>query len=793
MEEKEYKYDAFISYRHCELDKFVAENLHKALETYELPKNLKEKLNIEGRTFKRLFRDQEELPLSSNLEDPILEALNSSKYLIVICSPRLKDSLWCKKEIETFKKLRGRENIFCVLIEGEPADSFPEEVIFDEKEVVKNGKKKKERIPVEPLAADVRGANNKEVLKKIHEEKLRLAAAMCHIDYDDLRQRHKLREQKRKTNIALGVAAFSLLFLLYTSIMLIKINNQQNILKRHQALTLSEKAKDYLKKDNRYSSIKSSYEALTNFNGVKMPYTPEAEYALTESLGVYDVGGSYKAVREAKTSGVVKYIKDTANNKYIAVYDESETVTVYDSTTLKVMFKDNIGRDSETAFTFIGKDKFAYINSKGNISIINIKNNKLIKEIKKSNESYISVKGEEKGKYLSYLESNKLHIYNVVENKEIVNIPLDKLEKELYYSSDSDYLFVGTSNKSFDINQEDYITIHTISINEAKEVNSIELNTSYINGMFTKDNNLYILTNRSIGSNFNTLVASYNYIDGYINWTRTFDNKWSKIFIKSYAENTNSLAVATHDTLQVLDMANGNTIEAFNCSSEIIGVYSFTNKEVYLVFLGDGTVNYMSMIYRNSVEYLGKYEFNIDKYIEVALSDNGFILLPQDENRVILYEAKTNKRAKEENIEVDLSSDNSISPIDYDKLKDTYHIKNKSLVDRMLYSTDKELLFVNYTNKDIAIYNTKTKELIKKLSNVGQIDKYYGKDIYNRTYIGNTTNSYVLDKNYNKVAHIKGLRKVEKDKVYISDDNKIYSIKIYTLNDLLKEAKEYLK
>ena len=32
MEKKEYKYDAFISYRHCDLDKFVAENLHKALK-----------------------------------------------------------------------------------------------------------------------------------------------------------------------------------------------------------------------------------------------------------------------------------------------------------------------------------------------------------------------------------------------------------------------------------------------------------------------------------------------------------------------------------------------------------------------------------------------------------------------------------------------------------------------------------------------------------------------------------------------------------------------------------------
>ena len=158
---KEYKFDAFISYRHCELDKFVAENLHKILEKYELPKNIKKKLNIKNRTIKRVFRDQEELPLSSNMEEPIVDALNNSKYLIVICSPRLKDSLWCKKEIETFKKLRGRKNIFCVLIEGEPSDSFPEEVLFDEEEIIKNGKKTKQKIMVEPLAADVRGENKK--------------------------------------------------------------------------------------------------------------------------------------------------------------------------------------------------------------------------------------------------------------------------------------------------------------------------------------------------------------------------------------------------------------------------------------------------------------------------------------------------------------------------------------------------------------------------------------------------------------------------------------------------------
>ena len=795
MKEKEYKYDAFISYRHCDLDKFVAENLHKALETYELPKNLKEQLNIEGRTFKRLFRDQEELPLSSNLEDPILEALNSSKYLIVICSPRLKASLWCKKEIETFKKLRGRENIFCVLIEGEPSDSFPEEVIYDEIEVVKNGKKKIEKKLVEPLAADVRGATNKDVLKRIHEEKLRLAAAMCHIDYDDLRQRHKLREQKRKANIATGISIASILFLLYTSIMLIKINSQQNILKKHQALTLAENAEESLAKDNRYDAIKSSYESLTKFNGVQMPYTSEGESALVESLGVYDVGSSYKAVSELKTDGVATLIKSSENNKYVAVYDESDQITLLDSENLKVINKFFANSyTTNTSFTFIGNDIFAFITKDGSIDLMNIKDNTLVKEIKKSNTSYITVRGDSTGKYLLYATDTTLHIYNVKDNKEIGTFQTnDKIIKEMYYSSDSNYIFVGTKPENFDINVEDIITIHVIETNTGNEINSVEINAGYIEGMFTKDSNLYMLLNKSFGTNYTMVVSSYNFIDGYTNWTNTFEGKWAKFITKSYAEGTNDIAVASYDAVNVLDADTGDVIETFNTSTEIINLYAFINSDTYLVILKDGSVNYLSMANRNSVELLGKYEFNLKDYSKVITSVDGFLLIPKNENRVILYEAKSNKDIKEEDIEIPYTTDNSVKYTDYDKLKDTYNMKNKSLIEKMLYSTDKELLFVNYTNSDLAIYNVKTKKLLNTITNLGKVDTYYGKDKNNRVYIGDISNSYIIDKNYNKVGHIKGLRKLDNNKVIISNNSKYYSVKIYNLNELLNEAKEYLK
>ncbi len=201
MENKWY-YDAFISYRHSELDSFVAKTLHRQLESFKLPANVARKLreNDEENREKitRIFRDQDELPLVSNLGDPILDALKKSEYLIVICSPRLRESMWCKKEIETFISLHDRDHVLLVLIEGEPETSFPEELLYKEvEEVTESGTTLKKRIPVEPLAADVRGSSKGEVKKKIKTEMLRLLAPMFGCGYDDLKQRHKERRMRR--------------------------------------------------------------------------------------------------------------------------------------------------------------------------------------------------------------------------------------------------------------------------------------------------------------------------------------------------------------------------------------------------------------------------------------------------------------------------------------------------------------------------------------------------------------------------------------------------------------------
>ena len=75
-------YIAFISYRHLPLDTAVAEKLHKSIERYRVPKELRKSAG--QKYLGRVFRDKEELPLSNDLTQDIYEALDASEFLIVV-------------------------------------------------------------------------------------------------------------------------------------------------------------------------------------------------------------------------------------------------------------------------------------------------------------------------------------------------------------------------------------------------------------------------------------------------------------------------------------------------------------------------------------------------------------------------------------------------------------------------------------------------------------------------------------------------------------------------------------
>ncbi len=330
MEERyPFKYDAFISYRHCEPDKSVADRLHRMLEGFRIPKSIAKTCG--RKQIKRVFRDREELPTSSNLAGNITEALKDSEFLIVICSPRTPESQWVLKEIEDFKAIHGHNKVLALLIEGEPGESFPEQLCYvKSKDVYGDGSGAEEVIQVEPLAADIRASSEKEMFKKLRTEMLRLLAPMLNCGYDDLRQRHRERRIKAILTASISVSAFFIAFgafSMYQSMVISKQNHE--ISKKNEEIVvqiektqisqsryLADISSRLLKEGDRYRAILVAREALPkDLDNKDRPYVEEAEYALARALGVYEIDTMYDMDMVLDHNKPVSYIELSPDSK----------------------------------------------------------------------------------------------------------------------------------------------------------------------------------------------------------------------------------------------------------------------------------------------------------------------------------------------------------------------------------------------------------------------------------------------------------------------------------------------
>jgi hypothetical protein len=115
------QYTAFLSYSHR--DRQFADWLHRRLESYRMPRQIIGAQGHDGPVPARLFpvfRDRDELPTSPDLGDRIIEALDRSKALIVICSPDAASSRWVNEEILTFRRMGRGDRIFAIIARGEP-------------------------------------------------------------------------------------------------------------------------------------------------------------------------------------------------------------------------------------------------------------------------------------------------------------------------------------------------------------------------------------------------------------------------------------------------------------------------------------------------------------------------------------------------------------------------------------------------------------------------------------------------------------------------------------------------
>ena len=349
------KYNAFISYRHAPEDIKIASEVQKSLERFKIPAEIQKKTGI--RRFERIFRDKEELPITSDLNDNIDEAIKNSDNLIVICSTRTCESIWVRKEIETFLKYHPRKNIFTVLVDGEPGDVIPDILLHDTVTVTNpDGTTSTKEILIEPLSCDYRMG-----IKKARKVELpRLAASLLDCSYDELVQRRRQYIRRRNAMIGTASACAGLCIMAYLiwSLLQIRMNYdlaqanlqlaqdnyqlaqanyetaQENYIEslNNQSRYLSTVSGQYMDNDDRVSAVLFALAALPS-EGNERPVTTRAEYALTRAMGSYMGPGAYDMEpiwRYATSYEIVEHFATFDNTKMIAM-DDSGDVTIWNT------------------------------------------------------------------------------------------------------------------------------------------------------------------------------------------------------------------------------------------------------------------------------------------------------------------------------------------------------------------------------------------------------------------------------------------------------------------------------
>ena len=361
------KYDAFISYRHSPVDMYVSKSIHKRLESFKLPKSVLPKVTNGKTKITRVFRDQAELPLADNLSDPIEMALTNAEFLVVICTPRLPESRWCRREVSTFIERHDREHVLLVLAEGEPEDSFPEEIRYTQRTVTyADGTTGIEKVEMEPLAADVRGKNKRETEKLLDDAAIKIAASIFNLNYDDLKQRHKEAAQKRRVRIISAIAGAMAIFAGVCFSMMLTINSQKNTIStQYDEIQEKYESAMVVAAENLVARGKRKDAIYAVANASSDVCRPETEYELSKLLNIYNADTSILPDINYEIYSSVSEVAFSPSGKLMAVKGQSGDIGVFDIETgeKKALFFTRNGESllADTSMAFADDNTVFYL------------------------------------------------------------------------------------------------------------------------------------------------------------------------------------------------------------------------------------------------------------------------------------------------------------------------------------------------------------------------------------------------------------------------------------------------
>ena len=581
-------YNAFISYRHAPLDIKIAEHIQKQLEHFHVPHKLKGEIKHDKIT--RIFRDKDELPITRDLTETITNALENSEYLIVICSTNTKESMWVKREIQTFLKTHTKDQIFTVLCDGEPQDVIPEELLTGEKEIVDAfGCTHRINVPVEPLSCDYRMPKS----RADKEELPRLAAGILGCSYDELQRRRRQYKMRRAAAVVAAAFAGVMAFGGYMLYSRIEINKAYIESLRARSVYLANESRQLLEDGKRADSIQLALAALPADKKDKTPVTAQAIRAITDATGAYTTnhGLDIKPAWNFKCKYDVKSTVTSEDLSYLGALDSAGNIYCWDAKTTalvfeKASFEEPVSIDIPNVETFV-------ITYAHKIEAYNIPSGKLMWTYTPDTTTTFM-------KYHVLFTVSDVFAY--VGGSEIVQFSLrDGAVRETYaFKQDSilnsvynpavspDGKKIAYSDDNIIFDGSDSTTIHIYNTETKKDITH-KIKTKYMEALVFIDNDTLCAV--STMDFVNTSVSYSLAYDELKPGTKTFtfyrineDKHWSQDLVYTDVSmgvgvkalpSRNAVLCYVGNAVAVFDLANGNELNRYTTSSSVITAGDF--------------------------------------------------------------------------------------------------------------------------------------------------------------------------------------------------------------------------
>lgn len=666
-------YNAFISYKHAPLDNKMAAHIQSALEHFKIPRKIQKQTGM--KRIQRVFRDKDELPITSDLTDTISQALENSDYLIVICSKSTKQSHWVPREIEYFLRSHTMDHILTVLIEGEPEESIPDILCSEERVIrLEDGTVRPISVTCEPLSCDFRLPKHK--ADKV--ELPRLAACLIGCSYDELINR------RRQYRIKRAIAAAAVLFTVAVAFAGYLLYNQMRLKRAYketlqsQAVNLSNQAVALFNDGDRVGALQLTLTALPPESDA--PITAEATRALVTSTYAYQPAHSIYQDEDLKLEWnyhMNAYIEDmilSPEGQTIACLDSAQMLSIWNTRTHEQII-DHLSLSGEFegmkyvddySFVAWSRDELVYYDlvhhdiawklslyehdglQLDGYTLNSIHFNKTALEFPKDSD------------YVYIFASISFLFQDLSYNEDVSGCYMLKLSKANGEIVDMRRLgesYVSRAGFSPDGRKCAYIIgelgIYAVSVldMQTKEVNSIPVENSSVCDFFWVDESRLVFSIENnpdsiIWStpNYTALVPQYftasllNTDSMQIGWSTQFEYyEYSSKVLSTYIPASNKIAYARGDSLQFVDCSTGEVSSSKSFNRVIIDLEKIGSNGELQVFLTDGSVAYINSENTADVVYLW-YDYQwMGTLLKVIPTDGGTFFLRHDHNDVQFY------------------------------------------------------------------------------------------------------------------------------------------------------------